>query len=189
MLYVAAQRQPGRDGPVPLSQLVAAREQHARQAAALAADQQQRRQWPAAVSNGLLLTPFCCLRLRPPARRARLASAQAKLSSKAPFKEYPNVRGLNVVWGSPTDYSTYPGACNAGASDQGCVHARIPLHRLAAVPQGCCSGRSGLKPCVLPPGWPQRVHAEGPFDVVYDNNGKDMDSCKMLIDAAKVRAV
>jgi nucleoside-diphosphate-sugar epimerase len=28
-------------------------------------------------------------------------------------------------------------------------------------------------------------YPEGPFDVVYDNNGKDMDSCKMLIDAAK----
>lgn len=28
---------------------------------------------------------------------------------------------------------------------------------------------------------------EGPFDVVYDNNGKDLDSCKPLIDAAKVR--
>jgi len=31
------------------------------------------------------------------------------------------------------------------------------------------------------------TYPEGPFDVVYDNNGKDMDSCKMLIDAAKVR--
>jgi hypothetical protein len=30
------------------------------------------------------------------------------------------------------------------------------------------------------------TYPEGPFDVVYDNNGKDMDSCKMLIDAAKV---
>jgi len=29
------------------------------------------------------------------------------------------------------------------------------------------------------------TYPEGPFDVVYDNNGKDMDSCKMLIDAAK----
>ena len=28
---------------------------------------------------------------------------------------------------------------------------------------------------------------EGPFDVVYDNNGKDLDTCKPLIDAAKVR--
>jgi hypothetical protein len=27
---------------------------------------------------------------------------------------------------------------------------------------------------------------EGPFDVVYDNNGKDMDSCKPAIDASKV---
>lgn len=60
---------------------------------------------------------------------------QAKLSAKAPFNEYSNVRGLKVHWGSPMDYSTYP---------------------------------------------------EGPFDVVYDNNGKDMDSCKPLIDAAKV---
>jgi hypothetical protein len=32
------------------------------------------------------------------------------------------------------------------------------------------------------------TYPEGPFDVVYDNNGKDMDSCKMLIDAAKVRS-
>ncbi|WIA31603.1 hypothetical protein OEZ86_002490 [Tetradesmus obliquus] len=59
---------------------------------------------------------------------------QAKLSAKAPFKEYGSVRGLKVHWGSPVDYSTYP---------------------------------------------------EGPFDVVYDNNGKDLDSCKPLIDAAK----
>eukprot|EP00775_Hariotina_reticulata_P006212 gene6211-6448_t len=59
---------------------------------------------------------------------------QAKLSGKAPFKEYGATRGLKVHWGSPTEYSTYP---------------------------------------------------EGPFDVVYDNNGKDMASCKMLIDAAK----
>jgi hypothetical protein len=60
---------------------------------------------------------------------------QSKLTAKAPFKEYGNVRGLKVHWGSPVDYSTYP---------------------------------------------------EGPFDVVYDNNGKDLDSCKPLIDAAKV---
>lgn len=33
------------------------------------------------------------------------------------------------------------------------------------------------------------TYPEGPFDVVYDNNGKDMDSCKMLIDAAKVRVM
>ena len=31
------------------------------------------------------------------------------------------------------------------------------------------------------------TYPEGPFDVVYDNNGKDLDSCKPLIDAAKVR--
>jgi hypothetical protein len=60
---------------------------------------------------------------------------QSKLTAKAPFKEYSNMRGLKVHWGSPVDYSTYP---------------------------------------------------EGPFDVVYDNNGKDLDSCKPLIDAAKV---
>jgi hypothetical protein len=30
------------------------------------------------------------------------------------------------------------------------------------------------------------TYPEGPFDVVYDNNGKDLDSCKPLIDAAKV---
>lgn len=29
---------------------------------------------------------------------------------------------------------------------------------------------------------------EGPFDVVYDNNGKDLESCKPLIDASKVGA-
>ena len=29
-------------------------------------------------------------------------------------------------------------------------------------------------------------YPEGPFDVVYDNNGKDLDTCKPLIDAAKV---
>lgn len=60
---------------------------------------------------------------------------QSKIASKAPFDQYPSVRGLKVHYGSVTDYSSYP---------------------------------------------------EGPFDVVYDNNGKDMDSCKMLIDAAKV---
>jgi hypothetical protein len=31
------------------------------------------------------------------------------------------------------------------------------------------------------------AYPEGPFDVVYDNNGKDLDSCKPLIDASKVR--
>jgi len=29
------------------------------------------------------------------------------------------------------------------------------------------------------------TYPEGPFDVVYDNNGKDLDSCQPLIDAAK----
>lgn len=29
------------------------------------------------------------------------------------------------------------------------------------------------------------TYPEGPFDVVYDNNGKDLDTCKPLIDAAK----
>ena len=28
----------------------------------------------------------------------------------------------------------------------------------------------------------------GEFDIVYDNNGKDMDACKPLIDAFKVTA-
>ncbi|GBF92611.1 chloroplast stem-loop binding protein of 41 kDa, chloroplastic [Raphidocelis subcapitata] len=59
---------------------------------------------------------------------------QAKLSAKAPFNQYPTLKGVKVAWGNPTDYSTFP---------------------------------------------------EGPFDVVYDNNGKDLDSCKPLIDAAK----
>lgn len=59
---------------------------------------------------------------------------QAKLAAKAPFSQYPALKGVQVVWGSPTDYSTFP---------------------------------------------------EGPFDVVYDNNGKDLESCKPLIDAAK----
>jgi hypothetical protein len=31
------------------------------------------------------------------------------------------------------------------------------------------------------------TYPEGPFDVVYDNNGKDLDSCQPLIDAANVR--
>jgi hypothetical protein len=30
------------------------------------------------------------------------------------------------------------------------------------------------------------TYPEGPFDVVYDNNGKDLESCKPLIDASKV---
>lgn len=30
------------------------------------------------------------------------------------------------------------------------------------------------------------VLPEGPFDVVYDNNGKNMDACKTAIDAFKV---
>lgn len=54
----------------------------------------------------------------------------SKLSSKAPFSEYGST-GAEVVWGSPTDPSTYP---------------------------------------------------QGDFDIVYDNNGKDMDACKPLID-------
>ena len=29
----------------------------------------------------------------------------------------------------------------------------------------------------------------GKFDIVYDNNGKDMDACKPLIDTYKVRLV
>ena len=29
----------------------------------------------------------------------------------------------------------------------------------------------------------------GEFDIVYDNNGKDMDACKPLIDAFKVTAL
>jgi hypothetical protein len=31
------------------------------------------------------------------------------------------------------------------------------------------------------------TYPEGPFDVVYDNNGKDLDTCQPLIDAANVR--
>ncbi|KIZ01034.1 hypothetical protein MNEG_6928 [Monoraphidium neglectum] len=33
---------------------------------------------------------------------------QAKLSAKAPFNQYSSLRGLKVVWGSPTDYATFP---------------------------------------------------------------------------------
>eukprot|EP00884_Botryococcus_braunii_P000837 jgi/Botrbrau1/10754/Bobra.180_2s0019.1 len=32
-----------------------------------------------------------------------------------------------------------------------------------------------------------RSYPAGSFDVVYDNNGKDLDTCKTLIDAYKVR--
>jgi hypothetical protein len=31
------------------------------------------------------------------------------------------------------------------------------------------------------------TYPEGSFDIVYDNNGKDMDSCQPLIDTYKVR--
>jgi hypothetical protein len=31
------------------------------------------------------------------------------------------------------------------------------------------------------------TYPEGPFDIVYDNNGKTLDVCKPLIDAFKVR--
>lgn len=31
------------------------------------------------------------------------------------------------------------------------------------------------------------TYPSGKFDVIYDNNGKDMESCKALIDTAKVR--
>jgi len=57
-----------------------------------------------------------------------------KLKNKGPFAQYPELakQGVEIVWGNPTDPSTYP---------------------------------------------------KGPFDYVFDNNGKDMDSCKPLIDA------
>lgn len=55
---------------------------------------------------------------------------ESKLSGKAPFSEYAS-SGAQIVWGSPTDPSTYP---------------------------------------------------SGDFDIVYDNNGKDLDACKPLID-------
>lgn len=32
------------------------------------------------------------------------------------------------------------------------------------------------------------TYPHGPFDIVYDNNGKKLDVCKPLIDAFKVRA-
>ena len=55
---------------------------------------------------------------------------KAKLEAKAPFSQY-NSLGAEIVWGDPTDPSTYP---------------------------------------------------SGNFDIVYDNNGKDLDACKPLID-------
>lgn len=58
---------------------------------------------------------------------------QGKLEAKAPFSEYGS-SGANVVWGSPTDPSSYP---------------------------------------------------SGAFDVVYDNNGKDLETCQPLIDHFK----
>lgn len=59
---------------------------------------------------------------------------QSKLQGKAPFSQYSSLPGATIVWGSPTDPSTYP-------SDS--------------------------------------------FDIVYDNNGKDIDACKPLIDHFK----
>lgn len=58
---------------------------------------------------------------------------RAKVEAKAPFNQYAST-GAEVVWGSPTDPSTYP---------------------------------------------------TGSFDIVYDNNGKDLDACKPLIDHFK----
>ncbi len=60
---------------------------------------------------------------------------QDKLEGKAPFSQYSTLSGANIVWGSPTDTSSYP-------SDK--------------------------------------------FDIVYDNNGKDLDTCKPPIDHFKV---
>ena len=60
---------------------------------------------------------------------------QGKLEAKAPFSQYSSLSGANIVYGSPTDTSSYP-------SDQ--------------------------------------------FDIVYDNNGKDLDTCKVAIDHFKV---
>lgn len=65
----------------------------------------------------------------------RVFCVQDKLEGKAPFSQYSSLSGANVVWGNPTDASSYP-------SDQ--------------------------------------------FDIVYDNNGKDLDTCKIPIDHFKV---
>lgn len=43
----------------------------------------------------------------------------------------------------------------------------------------------GLKVVYADPTKPEAIPA-GSFDVVYDNNGKDMANCKGLIDAFKV---
>lgn len=58
----------------------------------------------------------------------------AKLQAKAPFSQYASLPGVEVVWASPTDPSSYPAKT---------------------------------------------------FDIVYDNNGKDLDACKPLIDHFK----
>ena len=60
---------------------------------------------------------------------------QDKLEGKAPFSQYSSLTGANVIWGNPTDASSYP---------------------------------------------------SGDFDIVYDNNGKDLDTCKVPIDHFKV---
>lgn len=54
---------------------------------------------------------------------------------------------------------------------------KAPFNQYSNVP--------GLKVAFGSPTEPS-TYPEGSFDVVYDNNGKDLDSCKPLIDATKV---
>lgn len=74
------------------------------------------------------------------------------------------------------------------ASNMSCFlcHLAIPQAKLSSkAPFSQYSSVRGLKVHWGSP-TDYNTYPEGPFDVVYDNNGKDMDSCKMLIDAAKV---
>eukprot|EP00877_Chromochloris_zofingiensis_P002016 jgi/Chrzof1/11815/Cz06g11010.t1 len=60
--------------------------------------------------------------------------------------------------------------------DQSKLVKKAPFNQYSNVP--------GLKVAFGSPTEPS-TYPEGSFDVVYDNNGKDLDSCKPLIDATK----
>lgn len=76
-----------------------------------------------------------------------------------------------------------------GRPRTGAAPSRTPQAKLTAkAPFNQYASLSGVKVKFGSP-TDYTTFPEGPFDVVYDNNGKDLESCKPLIDASKARAL
>ena len=108
-------------------------------------------------------------RLFSPPAVSLLSSLQAKLSGKEHFSQYSSALCLSTL--------VFTACCLLLSSLQAKLSGKAPFSQYSSLPGLNVVWGNPADPAAIPSGW---------FDVVYDNNGKDMAACQPLIDHFKV---